>query len=71
MASTSDILQLNGMSSLPDPSLDKVVEACPYNSCKNAATLILLAQAAAGTDEDHYVKTENAVPIDATLIRES
>lgn len=71
VASTSDTLQLNGTSSLPDPPLDEVVEACPYNSCENAATLISLAQAAAGTDEDHHVKTENAVPIDATLIRES
>lgn len=71
VASTLDTLRLNGTSSLPDPPLDKVVEACLYNSCKNATTLILLAKAVAGTDEDHHVKTENAVPIDATLIRES
>lgn len=71
VASTSDNLQLNGTSSLPDRPLDKFIKACLYNSCKNAATLISLAQAAAETNEDQYVKTENAVPINTTLIRES
>lgn len=64
VASTSDnTLQLNGMSSLPDPPLDEVLEACSYNSCENAARLMSLAQAVAETNEDHHVQTENAVPI--------
>ena len=66
VVSTSDILQLNGTSFLPDPLLDEVVKVGLYNSCKNAAIFVLLAQAAVGTDEDHYIKTENAVPIDCT-----
>lgn len=71
MTSPSDTLQLNGTLSLLDLPLDKVVKTYPYNSCKNVATLILLAQVAAGTDDNHHVKTKNAVSIDVTLIRES
>lgn len=71
VASTLNTLQLNSTLSLPDLLLDEVVEVCLYNSCKNTATLILLAKAAVKTDEDHYVKTKNAVLIDTTLIKES
>lgn len=67
---TLDTLQLNGTSSLLDPLLDKIIKACPYNSCKNSATLILLAQTAVKMDENYYVKTKNTIPIDATWIWE-
>lgn len=43
VASTLDTLHLNSTSSLLNLPLDKVVEVCLYNFCKNAATLILLA----------------------------
>lgn len=71
VAFISNIFQLNGTSFLLDLPLNKVVKACLYNYCKNAATLILLAKPATRTDDDYYVKTENAVFINATLIKKS
>lgn len=70
MASTSDTLQVNSLSCLLEPLLNEIVEVCLYNFCKNAAILILLAQAAAEIDENHHVKTKNAIPsIDVILIK--
>lgn len=69
MAFTSDTLQLNGTSSLVNLLLDKFTKTFLYNFCKNAITFILLAQAAAKTNEDYHVKIKNTVSINATLIR--
>ena len=65
VAFTDDIPQLNGTSFLLDSALEEVLKAYLYTPSKNAAGLILLAQATAKTDEKHYIQTENAVIIDA------
>lgn len=71
VASILDTLQLNSILSLSELSLDKIVKVCLYNSYKNAATFISLARVVAKTDKNYYVKTENAILIDATLIKKS
>lgn len=60
---------MNNILSLLNPLLDKLVKVCLYNSCKNNAKLILIAQKAIKTDENYHIKTENAVSINVTLIQ--
>ena len=69
--SSDNTSQLNGMSCLPAPPLNEGLESWLYTSYKTVAKLNLLAQVAAKMEKDYYSQTKNAVPVNATLIKES
>ena len=69
--SSDNTSQLNGISCLPIPPLNKVLKSCLYTSHETITRPNSLAQTAAETKKDYYGQTKNAVPIDVTPIKES
>ena len=59
--SSDNTPQLNGISYLPAPPLNKTLEFCLYISYKTIIGLNLLAQTAIETENDYHSQTQNAV----------